>query len=63
MNDLMKQLFDSNNYFLKIELHCDKENMTILNTWNFQNKMLSNLTCVLIYSLTECVLEDGFKNC
>ena len=25
-------------------------------------KMLSNLTYVLIYSLTKCVLEDGFKD-
>ena len=23
--------------------------------------MLSNLTCVLIYALTKCILEDGFK--
>ena len=30
----------------------------------FQKKMLFNLTFVLIYSLTKCVLEDGFKdNC
>ena len=36
--------------------------MLILNTCSFQNNMLSNLTCVLIYSLTKCVLEDGFKD-
>ena len=24
--------------------------------------MLSNFTCVLIYSLTKCALEDGFKD-
>ena len=29
---------------------------------SFQKKMLSNLTCVLIYSLTKYVLEDGFKD-
>ena len=33
--------------------------MLILNTCNFQ-KMLSNLTCFLIYSLT-CVLENFVK--
>ena len=35
------------NSFQKIELNCDKENMLILNTRNFQKKMLS----VLISSL------------
>ena len=39
------------NYFLKIKLNCDKENMLILNTCSFQKKMLYNLTCVLMYSL------------
>ena len=29
---------------------------------SLQKKMLSNLTCVLIYSLTKCVFEDGFKD-
>ena len=48
--------------FLKIILNCDKENMLILNTFSFQGKMLSNLTCVLIYSLTKCALEGGFKD-
>ena len=24
--------------------------------------ILSNLPCVRVYSLTECVLEDGFKD-
>ena len=46
------------NSFLKIELNCDKENMFNLNTCSFQKKMLSNLTCVLIYSLTKRVVED-----
>ena len=45
------------NSFLKTELNCDKENMIILNTCSLQKKMLS----VPIYSLTKCVLEDGFK--
>ena len=43
--------------FMKIKLNCDKENTLILNTCNLQKKMMSNLTCVLIYSLTKCVLE------
>ena len=34
--------------------------MLILNTCSFQ-KMLLNLTCVLIYSLTKCVFEDDFE--
>ena len=50
------------NYFLQIRLNCDKENVLILNTFGFQKKMLSNLTCVLIYSLTKYVLEHGFEN-
>ena len=37
------------NSFLKIEFNFDRENMAILNTCSFQ-KMLSNLTCALIYS-------------
>ena len=49
------------NSFLKIELNFDKENFIIVNTCNFQKMMLSNLTGVLIYSLTKCVLEYGFK--
>ena len=48
--------------FLKIELNCDKENMIIFNTCSFQKKMLSNLTCVLIYSLTKCVLAESSKD-
>ena len=43
------------NSFLKIKFNCDKENMLILNTGNFQKKMLSNLPCVLIYSLKKNV--------
>ena len=50
------------NSFMRIRLNCDKENMLILNTNSFQKKMLSNLTCILIYSLTKCVLEDGSEN-
>ena len=34
--------------------------MLILNTCSFQ-KMLLNLTFVLIYSLTKCVFEDDFE--
>ena len=34
----------------------------LLNTCSFQKKMLPNLICVLIYSLTKCVLEDGSEN-
>ena len=48
--------------FLKIVLNCGKENMLILNTYSFQKKMLSNLTRVLIYSLTKFVFEDAFKD-
>ena len=36
--------------------------MLILNTCNFQKKILSKLTCALIYSLTKCVLKDGFED-
>ena len=36
--------------------------MLILNACSLQNKMLSNLTCVFIYSLTKCVLEDVSEN-
>ena len=36
--------------------------MLILNTCSFQKKMLPNLTCVLIDSLTKCVYEDSFKD-
>ena len=54
MNDLDNKFglafYDS---FLKIELNCDKD---------FEKEMLPNLTCVLITSLTKCVLEDGFNN-
>ena len=47
-----------NNSFLKIKLNCDKENMLISNTYIFQKKMLSNLTCILIYLLCS---EDFVK--
>ena len=36
--------------------------MLILNTCSFQKKILFNLTCVLIYSLTKCVFEDEFED-
>ena len=38
-----------------------KKLMLILHSYtcSFLIKMLSNSTCVLIYSLTKCVLEDG----
>ena len=49
------------NSFMEIKLNCDKENMLILNTSSFQN-VLSDLTCILIYTLTKCVLEDGSEN-
>ena len=63
MNDFDKTFVFAFYYsFLKIELNCDKENMKIFNTCCFQMKMLSNLTCVLIYSLPKCVLEDDFKD-
>ena len=52
------------NYFLKIKLNCDKENMLNLNTCSFQKKILPNVTSVVIYLLTIYVIEDGFKdNC
>ena len=55
-------LFAFYSFFLKIKLNCDRENMIVLNTCSFQKKMLLNVTCVLIYLLTECVFEDGFKD-
>ena len=62
MNDFDKTFALAFYYsFLKIELHCDKEIMIIFNTCSFQKKM-SNLTCVLIYSLTKCDLEDDSKD-
>ena len=48
--------------FLRKELNCDKENMIISNRCSFQMKMLSSLTCVLIYSMAKCILEHGFKD-
>ena len=50
------------NSFLKLKLTCDKENMVILDTCSFQKKMLSNFTCVLIYSLAKYIFEDGSEN-
>ena len=63
MNDFDKTfLFAFYSFFLKIKLNCDKENMIVLNTCSSQKKMLLTVTCVLIYLLTECVFEDGFKD-
>ena len=39
-----------------------KKILLILNICSFQKKMLSNLTYLLIYSLTKCIFEDGFKD-
>ena len=39
----------------------DPLTVPLLNTCSFQKKILSNLTCVLIYSLARFVLENGFK--
>ena len=56
MNDFDKTFVPAfYNSFLKITSNFDKENALILNTCNFQKNMLSNLTCTLIYSLTNCV--------
>ena len=47
--------------FLKIELNCDKENhVDFRHSCSFQK--MCNLTCVLIYSLTKYVLENGFED-
>ena len=38
--------------------------MLNLNSSSFQKKILPNVTSVVIYLLTICVIEDGFKdNC
>ena len=64
MNDVEKTfVLGFYNSFLKIKLNCDEENMVILNTCSFQKKMLPDLTCVLIYSLTKCALEDDSEIC
>ena len=63
MNDVEKTfVLAFYNSFLKIKLNCDKENMIILNTCSFQKRILPNLTCVLICSLTKLALEDGSEN-
>ena len=53
MNDFDKTfVFVFYDYFLKIELNCDQENMLILNTCSSQKKMLPNLRrCLMICSL------------
>ena len=48
-----------NFFFFFKKSNCNKESVLNLNTCSFQ-KMLSNLTSVLIYLLIQCVLEDGF---
>ena len=47
------------NYLLKIELNCDKENY--VNFKHFLKDVVKNHKYVLIYSLTKCILEHGFK--
>ena len=55
--------FAFSNLFLKIELNCDEEKyVNFKYICSFLSKMLSNLTCVLIYSLTKCALEYRFKD-
>ena len=64
MNNRMKvkYLLAFCNSFLKIDLKRDYENyVNFKYTSSFQRKMLPNLTSVLIYSLTKCVLEDVLK--
>ena len=36
------------NFFLKIKLNCDKENLVKFKYVQFSKEMLSNLACVLI---------------
>ena len=50
------------NSFLKTRLNCDEEDMLISNTRSLQKKMLTNLTCVLIYSLTKNIRENDSGN-
>ena len=59
-----KFVLASYNTFLKIELKLIviKKIMLMLNASSYQKKILSNLTCILIYSLTKCALEDGLKD-
>ena len=59
-----KFVLASYNTFLKIELKLIviKKIMLMLNASSFQKKILSNLTCILIYSLTKCALEDSLKD-
>ena len=44
------------NSFLKKKLH-ERKYVNI----KYMKRILSKLTCVLIYLLTKCVLEDDFK--
>ena len=50
------------NSFLKTRLNCDKEDILISNTRSFQKKMLTNLTCAPIYSLTKYILENDSES-
>ena len=40
-----------------------KKTVNFKYTCSFQVKILPNLLCVLIYPLTKCLVEDGFKDC
>ena len=65
MNHRIKTIyfFTSSDSFRKIELKCDQENYVKFKyTCSFQRKMLPNLTCVLICTLTKFVPEDGFED-
>ena len=51
-----------NDLFLKIYLNYDHKNyVTFKYTCSFPRKIMSHLTCVLIYSLTKYVIEDFLK--
>ena len=47
------------NSFLEIVLNDLENYVNFKYTCNFQRKMLPNLTCPIIYSMTKCVLEGG----
>ena len=51
------------NWFLKIKLNCDKKkHVNFKCRYSFQKKIMFNLTCVPIYSLTKSICESGFKD-
>ena len=63
MNDFDKKFVLAFNSFLKIQLNYDKENNDIFKSMQFSEEDVVYITFVLlIYSLTKCVLEDGFKD-